>query len=315
MTAKLNTRDRRALIVLIIAAAAVLLYCVAVAPWLEHWSDVRAEIDLKRADLERIGMAGQKDDADSDSPTGKNDAAVATADGETENQAQQEPEKGSDSQEKPKESAPPDASSGNEGSTEAKGQPVQGGGEPEKSPEKSAEAGIASGKDAPVQAREQQTQDSDDPNEKPKTDDTTADSSSGEDTTQAKEQQAQSKDAPERLSREEQLVAAVPVFEMPIEAQAQRMRFRGKFHEQLKKSGFKIQSLQYQGKARRQTGLRYRLLALQCRMKGNITQLFDFLAELNANPHLVGVEELRVKCEEGNPANIDVSMTVTTFVP
>lgn len=109
------------------------------------------------------------------------------------------------------------------------------------------------------------------------------------------------------------LLSIVPVFEMPQKEETQRFLFRDKLNEQLKKAGIKNQPLQVAsiGKSG-QAG--YRLLRLKCSAKCRFTQVLDLLANLKENPYLVGVEELRIRCDSKKPQEVDLDFTVSTFV-
>ena len=109
------------------------------------------------------------------------------------------------------------------------------------------------------------------------------------------------------------LASIVPVFEMPQKEETQKFLFRNKLNEQLKKAGINSKPLQVlaAGKAM-QDGCR--LLRLKCSAKCRFGQLLDLLARLNENPYLVGIEELRVKCDPKNREDVEVDLTVSTFI-
>ncbi len=112
----------------------------------------------------------------------------------------------------------------------------------------------------------------------------------------------------------EELVRAVPVFEMPQREKEQIVLFRDAFSEQLKKAGIKVRTLEYTGTAAARRVGAYRLLRLQCRGQCQLNQAFDLLAALNENPYLVGVEDIQLKCDPRNRQNVDLTLTVSTFV-
>ena len=109
------------------------------------------------------------------------------------------------------------------------------------------------------------------------------------------------------------LLSIVPAFKMPEKEETQRFLFRDKLNEQLKKAGIKNQPLQVAsiGKSG-QAG--YRLLRLKCSAKCRFTQVLDLLANLKDNPYLVGIEELRIRCDKKKPQEVDLDLTVSTFV-
>lgn len=114
-------------------------------------------------------------------------------------------------------------------------------------------------------------------------------------------------------AKQEGLMSIVPVFEMPQEEETQRFLFRDKLNEQFKKVGIKSEPLQVIS-IRKSQQAGYRLLRLKCSSKCKFTQVLDLLANLKENPYLVGVEELRVKCDQKNPQNVELDLTVSTFV-
>jgi hypothetical protein len=42
-------------------------------------------------------------------------------------------------------------------------------------------------------------------------------------------------------------------------------------------------------------------------------QVLDFLERLNENPYLVGVEELKIKCDPKKRGEVELDLTVSTF--
>jgi len=110
------------------------------------------------------------------------------------------------------------------------------------------------------------------------------------------------------------LVSVVPKLEMPKAESVQGPLFRGKFNEQLKKAGISVTNLQFLQSARSKQAGGYKSLRLQCRGKGKFAQVLDLLAGLNDNPYLVGVEELQLKCNQKSREQIDIVLTVSTFV-
>ena len=109
------------------------------------------------------------------------------------------------------------------------------------------------------------------------------------------------------------LISIVPVFEMPQKAETQKFLFIEKLHEQLKKAGINSKPWQEVSTAKSsQAG--YKLLRLKCSAKCRFGQVLDLLASLNENPYLVGVEEIRVKCDPKKPQEVELDLTVSTLV-
>ncbi|MHC4464726.1 MAG: hypothetical protein ACYS9C_07535 [Planctomycetota bacterium] len=109
------------------------------------------------------------------------------------------------------------------------------------------------------------------------------------------------------------LMSIVPVFEMPEKEETQMFLFRDKLNEQLKKAGISSKPLQVvsTGKSS-QAG--YKLLRLKCSAKCRFGQVLDLLASLKENPYLVGIEEMRIKCDPKKPQEVDLDLTVSTFL-
>jgi len=108
------------------------------------------------------------------------------------------------------------------------------------------------------------------------------------------------------------LMSIVPKFEMPQKEEIQKFLFRDKLDEQLKKAGIKS-TLQVVSTAKSgQVG--YKLLRMKCSGKCRFTQVLDLLANLKDNPYLVGVEELRIRCDKKNTQQVDMDLTVSTFI-
>ena len=110
------------------------------------------------------------------------------------------------------------------------------------------------------------------------------------------------------------LVSVVPKLEMPKTESVQGALFRGRFNEQLKKAGVNVTSLQFLQSARSKQAGGYKSLRLQCRCKGKFAQVLDLLAGLGENTYLVGVEELQLKCDTKKREQMDMVLTVSTFV-
>ena len=115
-------------------------------------------------------------------------------------------------------------------------------------------------------------------------------------------------------AKQADLVSVVPKLEMPKAESVQGPLFRGKFNEQLKKAGISVTNLQFLQSARSKQPGGYKILRLQCRGKGKFAQVLDLLAGLNDNPYLVGVEELQLKCNQKSREQMDIVLTVSTYV-
>ena len=109
------------------------------------------------------------------------------------------------------------------------------------------------------------------------------------------------------------LMSIVPVFEMPVIEEEQKFLFRNKLDEQLKKAGIGSKPLQILSTGKSpQAG--YKLLRLKYSGKCKFGQVLDLLARLNENPYLVGIEEMRIRCDQKKRQEIELDLTVSTFV-
>ena len=109
------------------------------------------------------------------------------------------------------------------------------------------------------------------------------------------------------------LISIVPVFEMPQKEETQKFLFRDKLNEQLKKAGISSKPLQVMSTGKSSLA-GYKLLRLKCSAKCRFGQVLDLLANLKENPYLVGIEEMRIKCDPKKPQDVDLDLTVSTFV-
>jgi len=108
------------------------------------------------------------------------------------------------------------------------------------------------------------------------------------------------------------LTSIVPVFEMPQVEEEQKFLFRDKLSEQLKRAGIRNKPLQIQaGRKSPQSG--YKLLLVKCNATCQFVQVLDFLARLNENPYMVGIEELKIKCDPKKRGEVVMDLTVSTF--
>jgi hypothetical protein len=109
------------------------------------------------------------------------------------------------------------------------------------------------------------------------------------------------------------LMSIVPVFEMPQKEETQKFLFREKFNEQLKKAGIKSEPLQILPPAKSPVD-GYELLRLKCSAKCKFGQALDLLANMKENPYLVGIEELKIECDQKKRQDVKLDVTVSTFV-
>jgi len=108
------------------------------------------------------------------------------------------------------------------------------------------------------------------------------------------------------------LMSIVPVFEMPQAEDEQKFLFRDKLSEQLQRAGIRNKPLQLQP-AKKSSQAGYKLLLVKCNATCRFSQALDFLARLNENPYLVGIEEFRIKVDPKRREDVELDFTVSTF--
>ena len=128
---------------------------------------------------------------------------------------------------------------------------------------------------------------------------------------QIKSKEAQLKSLNMSEAKRAGLMSIVPAFEMPEREEAQKNRFRDKLVEQLKKARIKYEPLKVTP-TRKTIYKNYKILLIQCRAKCQFTQMLDFLAQLNENPHLIGLESFMFKCDKSKPQEVEFDFTVST---
>jgi len=115
-------------------------------------------------------------------------------------------------------------------------------------------------------------------------------------------------------AKQEGILSIVPVFEMPQKEEKQKFLFRDKFNEQLKTAGIKSKPLQVLASVKLNGQSEYKLLRVKCSGKCSFGQVLDLVANLKDNPYLVGIEELRIRCDPEKREEFELDLTVSTFV-
>ena len=106
---------------------------------------------------------------------------------------------------------------------------------------------------------------------------------------------------------------AVPKFKMPETEEKQKLLFRDRLKEQFDKAGVNCQPLRV-SRAVKGKAAGYKLMRVKCVGKGNIAQVMDLLTNLKDNEYLAGIEEIKISCNEKNRQEVEVQLTVSTFV-
>ncbi len=114
-------------------------------------------------------------------------------------------------------------------------------------------------------------------------------------------------------AKQASLRSIVPVFEMPQSLEKQKFLFRDKLNEQLNKAGITSEPLQVLNIGKSLQG-GYKLMRLKCSSKCRLEQVLNLLASLKENPYLVGVEQLRLRCNPKKEREIEMDLVVSTFV-
>ena len=108
------------------------------------------------------------------------------------------------------------------------------------------------------------------------------------------------------------LLSIVPVLEMPVDKETQKVLLREEMVQQFDDARITGQPwLEVSGKASPLPP--YGLLCLKSSGSCRLRDMFNLLANLKENPYLVAIEELRIKCDPQNPQQIDFDITVSTF--
>ena len=111
------------------------------------------------------------------------------------------------------------------------------------------------------------------------------------------------------------LLSIVPAFEMPQNEEQQKFLFRDKLKEQISKAGIQSKPLQTLATKKFPGAAGYKMLRVKCSSeKCNFQQIIDLLASLKENPYLVGIEELKIKCDPKKRNEFELDMTVSTLV-
>ena len=114
----------------------------------------------------------------------------------------------------------------------------------------------------------------------------------------------------------EEIRQILPVLKIPQNEEAQKNLFRTEFNNQMNRCGIRAQPIKVTTAAK-SPHAGYKMLYLECKAKGNFDQLMDFLADLDRNPYLVGIEKLvitksDVKNQQSRDVNIEIK--VSSFV-
>jgi len=106
----------------------------------------------------------------------------------------------------------------------------------------------------------------------------------------------------------------VPVFEFPQPEAVQKYVFRDKVNEQLKEAQIKSKPLELMGPRKSKLTDSYDVLLIRCSGEGKFGGALDLLATMKANPYLLSVEELHIKCDEKDPQKVELEIAASSLV-
>jgi hypothetical protein len=119
---------------------------------------------------------------------------------------------------------------------------------------------------------------------------------------------------PQAAIQRASLFSTVPVVEIPETENLHRIHFAGRLHTQLSSAGVRIKSLQYLSGEKFKPEIGLKQQRLQCRGNCSFGQVLDLLSVLGQNPYLVGIEDLQLTTDTKNPQDMEMVLTVSTFV-
>ncbi len=108
----------------------------------------------------------------------------------------------------------------------------------------------------------------------------------------------------------DQIRQIMSVLKIPQNEETQRNLFRTEFNSQLSRSGIRAQPIKVTT-AEKSPKAGYKTLYLECKARGSFDQVLDFLANVNRNPYLVGIEKLVItKSDTRNQMSRDVNIEI-----
>lgn len=110
------------------------------------------------------------------------------------------------------------------------------------------------------------------------------------------------------------LYKIVPVFEIPEKEDIPGSNFQKKFIEQLKKAGVKFTVLNLLTMSSKTNAGGFKTRDIHCKGKCTFGQAMDLVALLYENPWFVGIKEFKVECNPKKRSEMDLTITVSTFI-
>ena len=110
------------------------------------------------------------------------------------------------------------------------------------------------------------------------------------------------------------LYSVVPVFEIPKKEDIPGETCRKKFMEQLRDAKVNFRDVILQPMSSKRNACGFRKRNLHCKGKCSFAQAVDLLAKLYENPWFVGLEEFKIECNPKNRSQMDLTITISTFI-
>jgi hypothetical protein len=115
-------------------------------------------------------------------------------------------------------------------------------------------------------------------------------------------------------SKQAGLYNIVPVFEIPKKEDIPGETCRKKLMEQLRKAKVNFRDVILQPMSPKKNTAGFRTRNLHCKGKCSFTQAMDLVASLYENPWFVGIKEFKIECNAKNRSQMDLTLTISTYI-
>jgi hypothetical protein len=122
------------------------------------------------------------------------------------------------------------------------------------------------------------------------------------------------KNDPQSELQKAALFSIVPVVVSPESENLHRIHFQKRIYTQVSSVGVRVKSVQFITGDKYRPDVGFKQQKLQVRGTCNFGQLLDLLAILYQNPLLVGIDDLQITADQKNPQDMELVLTVSTFV-
>ncbi|MBW8016819.1 MAG: hypothetical protein FVQ82_11580 [Planctomycetes bacterium] len=110
------------------------------------------------------------------------------------------------------------------------------------------------------------------------------------------------------------LYKTVPVFKAPEKEAIPGENFQKMFMEQLKGLKIKYTVLNLMPMSNKENACGFKTRNIHCKGKCSFAQAVDLVAKLYENPWFVGIEEFKIDCNPKNRRQMDLAITVSTYI-